>query len=110
MAKISVDFDTVEKTMVVKHDGKVLKNVNGLSMYCGYEGKHSCDIMMSEHDEESGVTMYQRLSASDSNEAKEAIKNGAKEDPKLPGFVKTDSKPECLEKISAFLTDYMQRS
>ena len=39
MAKITVEFDTKDKTLNVMMDGKAVENVNSVEFYKGYEGK-----------------------------------------------------------------------
>lgn len=69
MAKITVEFDTVEKTMVVKQDNQVLENVN--SVNCYQYGKDACiEVNMSEDDEVNEVDKYTRICAADNDETK----------------------------------------
>lgn len=87
MAKINVEFDTLEKTMNVTMDGKTIENAEGVSLYRGWsdDEKYGCSICVCSKDEASDVTTYTRVTASDSSEGKK-ITEGFETNDAIPGF------------------------
>ena len=72
MAKVSVEFDTVEKTLSCSIDGKAVDNVHYVSMSHGYmnEEDFTCSITTMMHDEAEDIKTYTQLIASESKDSK----------------------------------------
>lgn len=74
MAKINVEFDTIEKTLAVQMDGAEVADVVMVSLgkgyCCGDEDDFRCEIMTMTEDEASDVKTYTRLVASESADGK----------------------------------------
>lgn len=63
MAKVNVEFDTVEKTMSVTMDGSKIDNATSVFMGCGYDDQCYCEIGMVDQNKEEGYLMQHRLVA-----------------------------------------------
>jgi len=72
MAKISLEFDTKEKSFALMLDGKAVENVVGAYLSKDYydEEKFRCEIMTASHDEENDIHSITRLVASESEQGK----------------------------------------
>jgi hypothetical protein len=56
MAKINVEFDTVEKTLDVKMDGESMSNVARVEFYSfDGEGKGYAEVVTREHDKDNSM-------------------------------------------------------
>lgn len=74
MAKITVEFDTIEKTARFMNDNKILENIYSASFYGYGDGKFACSIYSAEYDEDNKINHTYGLAASEAeikeNEAK----------------------------------------
>jgi len=70
MAKLTCEFDTVEKTCKIMKDGATIEKAHGLEIYPSYDGKDkfSCRIYISEYDEKSEIHTTTYMSASKTGE------------------------------------------
>lgn len=77
MAKITIEFDTVEKTLSVMQDGSPIEDVQGISFYCcGMEDdEYSMQIQSGSYDDTSSIRMTHTMYASKcaKNKIKEKI-------------------------------------
>ncbi len=73
MAKITVQFDTVEKTMAVTIDGKSVENVTDVNFYKSMydEGECRCSLVTMSEDSDNDMRQYTQLVASETHEAKQ---------------------------------------
>jgi hypothetical protein len=74
MAKVNVEFDTVEKTISVKLDGKQVPDVVGVNLQKSYyseanEDAFSCSIVSMTKDEDNDTRTYTQVMAKESKEA-----------------------------------------
>ena len=87
MAKISIEFDTLEKELSVTVDGTPLENVSGVSIYPGFydsDGdEYHCSITTREKDDDHDLIKMTTLCASESVDAK----SGRAVASSLEGFV-----------------------
>lgn len=105
MAKLVVEFDTVDKSFVVKQDGKKIDNVTSFSVYKSeYDEVSRCDVGMMEEDEENGMHTYTRMCASKNDEDVA----GLAESKIVSGLFVKDSKPVVSDKISDFISNYLK--
>lgn len=70
MAKITIEFDTLEKTVAVAQDGTPVENVTGVNVYrqYGYDGytdKYAIDVHTFSKDDATGVKVNTVLMAAD---------------------------------------------
>ena len=67
MSKVNIEFDTIDKTMKITMDGKVMKNVSDVSSYKSYmeDGKYYLRIMQEEHDDDAAITTVTTTMACD---------------------------------------------
>ena len=88
MAKVTIEFDTVDKSMAIAIDGKAVDNVQyvSLSTYDGDE--FGCSIETVAKDDEHDMRTYTRLCASESKDGKE-LRDSIVSDT-FPGFVKAE--------------------
>ncbi len=110
MGKILVEVDTDKKDMVVKVEGKVVKNVREVYAYQGFNSKGEADgFSMSVTTVDGGnedirkVTTYY---ASGSFEATEAEEKGEDIDKTtIPGFVGVPDKTGVQRDIESFISE-----
>lgn len=103
MAKISIEFDTLEKTLEVKMDGEVVNDVTSVSIYqpFSYDGDNDDDdeptfqinLSLGEHDKINKVRKFTHLVASEQNPTGEVSK--------VKGFRLAPTKVE--QEIASFL-------
>lgn len=76
MAIVSIEFDTNEKSMTCKVDGKTIENVSYVCLGLNYsdEDAYSCSIETSTKDEEHDMRIVTRMVASESRAGQELIK------------------------------------
>lgn len=72
MAKITAEFDTVTKKLVVALDGVAFDNVDSVSFYQSYceEGQHCASVGQREKLEDEGMVKYTYISANDKGDVK----------------------------------------
>ena len=74
MSKINVEFDTKEKTLAVKIDGKPVPNIIGVNLSKSYysddEDEFSCSLVTMTKDEANDIRTYTQVMATESKEAK----------------------------------------
>ena len=63
MAKINIEFDTINKTCTASMDGKVIEDFCGGSFYMGYDEKWACNLSSRTEDEDNDVVKYTGLMA-----------------------------------------------
>lgn len=109
MAKVNIEFDTVDKTMSVNVDGAVVDNVVEAYVARKYsydeedDVEYSCSVTTSVKDEESYIHTITRLAASESTEGKAAASQGAA--PALvDGFLVVSSTSKVHEDIASYLS------
>ena len=95
MAKVTCEFDTVSKEMSVAVDGKKMKNVMCFSCY-----QDMMCIDMASEDEDSGMRHYERITASESDEAKSCEDSVASD---IENYVKIPTKSQLSEDIGKYL-------
>lgn len=88
MAKISIEFDTIEKTMSCTKNGEAISNVIGCNLSRGYGAKsdYRCEIMTAVEDEAEDTYTFVRIVASDTPHGQALVKAGAKQSA-VAGFV-----------------------
>lgn len=76
MSKVTLEFDTVGKTLSVVKDGKTMDNVRAayFSNYYDDTGKFYAEIIMSEENKDDGTRLEQRLCAEDDKDKKKKKK------------------------------------
>lgn len=74
MSKINVEFDTKEKTLSVKIDGKALASVVGVNLSKSYysddEDEFTCSLVTLEKDDTNDIKKYTQIMAVDSEGAR----------------------------------------
>ncbi len=72
MSKITVEFDTIEKTLDVMLDGKTMPNVCGVDICSSYddEDEFRCNIMQQSKDEANGIKTYTNVIAAEDRRSK----------------------------------------
>jgi hypothetical protein len=115
MAKISVEFDTAEKTMAVTMDGVAMPNVQSvmLSKAGSYYGEdqdedkgYSCSILTMDKNKDESYKTFQQIVASDTKQGREVKKLGGVAFAGNNEFLVIDvSKKAIREKIG----DYLRR-
>lgn len=95
MAKIVIEFDTVEKTVAVTRDGVAVANVVGATVgrYC--DDEYGCELCLAEKDEAHDVRTYTRICAAELAKAGQAPAAA-------PGFV-TDGLTDLQRDVCAFM-------
>jgi hypothetical protein len=75
MAKIQVEFDTVEKLFGVTMDGKAIKNVTDVTFFAAYDdpSKGYAEIRTAEMDEENKMVKVTRILANEQGVASEIV-------------------------------------
>lgn len=70
MAKINIEFDTVEKTMVCTKDGETVANVVGAYLGCMYDDpdEYCCEVTTMVKDDANDMRVMTRLVASANGE------------------------------------------
>lgn len=105
MAKISIEFDTVAKTMSATIDGKAVDNVISASlyksMYSDDENEFRCSLVTMTKDKADDICTYTQVSASESNDAV------GKPSPTFAGFV--EKVIELMSKAQAHVHNYFCR-
>jgi hypothetical protein len=103
MAKIAIEFDTVEKTMTATVNGAALDNVIGAHLNRGYgkKSEYQCEVVMAEESEDDDMYKWTRIVATDSPEGQRQEAAGSKP-AKVPGFTMVEdaakkAKTEMLE-------------
>jgi phosphoribosylcarboxyaminoimidazole (NCAIR) mutase len=90
MAKVAIEFDTVEKTMSATIDGSAVPNVVGVNLYKSYSSKkdeYSCEIVSAVESEDDDMRAYTRICAAEGAKARELAHAGATPAADFPGFV-----------------------
>lgn len=114
MAKVNVEFDTLDKTLSLSVDGKAVNDVAYVSMgkrYGSYgkgdEASFSCCFETSVKDEENDMNTCVRVCASESLEGEKLTNFECYED--LPGFKVSDivvnpktASKELINAVAAF--------
>lgn len=109
MGKINVSFDTATKAMEVSIDGKSVGDVAEVSLFKTYEDgdgdnpEYGCSILTVGKDESSGVRVYTRLCASESQQGKDAVERGVATKSPLPGFVSVEAVSKVQNAIASYL-------
>jgi len=103
MAKINVEFDTIEKTLSVSVDGKVVADVSEVYISRRYSEKdgYSCSINTVKHNEDQGVMEIFSLIARESEEGK-SLRGSASESSEFDGFLKVEAKSKAVSDIEKF--------
>jgi len=107
MAKINVEFDTVEKTMAVSMDGTPMPNVAGVTMFLNYgdDDEYCCELVQVSKDEAHDTRVVTRTCASNQNGATSLP------DSTIPGFkVKEQTSGRNLSKVSANIAAYFSKA
>lgn len=108
MAIVSIEFDTNEKTMTCKVDGKTIENVSYVCLGLNYsdEDAYSCSIETSTKDEEHDMRLVTRMVASESRAGQELVEKARAAEADVKGFVIEARREETqVEKdIAAFLS------
>lgn len=65
MAKVNVEFDTVEKTISVSINGQSIDDASEVVFHKDYEDEWCCSVLTMSHDEENDLRSYTRLSANE---------------------------------------------
>ncbi len=69
MAKMNVEYDTVDKTCSISIDGKPLSNVQSAVVYCGYDTnkdgtpRFCMEVATYERDQDNDMGQMQRITA-----------------------------------------------
>lgn len=110
MAKITVSFDTVEKTLSADIDGQAISNVVGVELSKSYylsednqQDSYYCSLTTVVEDKEADLRTITRLVASESEEGKLALRAG-KSESALAGFVEASTSSKVRNDIAAFLS------
>jgi len=107
MATINISHDTISKDLTVNIDGKMVSDVIGIEIYPSYSGDEDdfvIGITTRATDDETGITTTQRLSASESKQAK-ACKT-AVPITDLPGFVIVDNRK--VSRLADHICDFFK--
>ena len=66
MAKVLIEFDTVDKTLAVSIDGTAVENVVCANVSQGYprEDEYCCEIVSGTKDRDNDIRTWTRVSAS----------------------------------------------
>ncbi len=106
MAKIIVEYDTVEKTGTVKQDGKELPNVNYVHMNPSYDDPDEMCMCLGymEEDETNDTKMSYMLTSSLTKEGQEFVKKGQPLHKDFTDFVICKSESSVRKNISDFLS------
>jgi hypothetical protein len=74
MAKIQVEYDTVEKTCAVSVDGTALANVVGVQFGLGYgkKGEYRCEVMQMAESEDDDMYAMTRIVAGEDGSLSQA--------------------------------------
>lgn len=84
MAKVIVEFDTVEKTMVATIDGNIVNDCCDASFHKCEEDEFCCSIGIRKEDKENKIMFSERMFASKSIEANKLSSSKASQ---FDGFV-----------------------
>ncbi len=100
--KISIEFDTNDKTLTVMADGKAISDVAYVSCSKSYydESGFTCSVETMTKDEANDAMVCTRLCASESTEAK--TNQAATESKTLPGFMIIPKQTKLEQAIAAF--------
>lgn len=111
MAKIVIEFDTVDKTMSASVDGKAVADVVEAYVSKRYsmsgdgddEVSYGCSITTMAEDEESDIRTMTRLCASESLEGQRIIAAEGPQKSPVDGFVIVDKTSSLQKDIASFL-------
>jgi hypothetical protein len=109
MAKINVEFDTVEKTMTCTVDGKALANVQGVMFGKGYSSKrdeYTVEVVLGDESEDDDMRTWTRICAADTVKGRELVADGATPRADLPGFVSLPQPSDEDAELKAELLDF----
>lgn len=109
MAKISIEFDTLEKDLVVTIDGAAVENVVGVSIYPSYyddqDGdEYHCTISTRVKDPEHDTVVTTNICASESVDAKNDLAVASEA---FKGFVEVPSRVESS--VAKDIATYFRR-
>jgi hypothetical protein len=87
MAKIAIEFDTVDKTLACSVDGKALENVNSVNIYLPYGSRddYSLEICQVDENDDEDYRQVHRTVAADTEKGRALASAGGK--PSVAGFV-----------------------
>lgn len=101
MAKVVAEFDTVDKSFKVTHDGEKLENVMSFSLYHSeYDDKNYCSVSMKDEYSDNGYTMYHQMVASEDDSLPKS---------KLEGFSLKSSQAASVDKAADYLTNFLKK-
>jgi len=105
---ITVEYDTVDKDMVVKQDGKTLKNIRYVSFGPSYDmgmetDDVSCNIQIQSEDEESGMKTYTQLCSS----KKDEISGEFPESKDIVGFMIKSNLKDGINHAHSYLNSFL---
>jgi hypothetical protein len=80
MAKIAIEFDTVDKTLACSVDGKALENVNSVNIYLPYGSRddYSLEICQIDENDDEDYRQVHRTVAADTTAGRALASAGAK--------------------------------
>lgn len=90
MAKMTFEFDTIEKTFSASIDGAAVPGAVGAEVYPNWDDDKTftCTVIARKQDEASGITEIRRLLAGEKDKAG-AVKRGVASDSPFKDFVLT---------------------
>lgn len=102
MAKLVMTIDTEKQEASAEVDGVSVENLSEVSVYnYSYDGNPQFSFNVLTREKVGGVTKMTRLMASQSEEAKAAVKNGTgKKSTRFPGLIEAPGKTKAQEAIS----------
>lgn len=108
MSIINVEYDTSDKSMTVKQDGKVLKDVRYVSFGPSYDmdaepDEMSCNISMQYEDEEDGMKTYTQMCCSKKDEESGLFP----ESKDINGFFIKSNLADGVNHVQDYLTKFM---
>jgi hypothetical protein len=105
MAKISVEIDTNDKSMVVKINGSVVENVTDVRAYQDHDYDYfGCDVCTMVTSKDDGLRTYTRYCSAESKDGEHAKKNGQPVAAFSHEFIKASEKSSIEEEISRYIS------
>lgn len=103
MAKITVEFDTKEKTLSVAVDGGAVADVAEVYLSRGYRDgdDYGCALTTVTRDEAEGTVRMTRLVAAEGGEGK-SLRASAAGSKSLPGFLEVPPLSKAQSDVAAF--------
>ena len=87
MAKIAVNFDTMDKSIEVKIDGKTIDNITSVNFCSDYGGdEFNCCVTTMTDDEGSDIKSYTTLMASEKEPEFKEVKDFSKTKADIASF------------------------